>query len=548
MLELTMDMEADLGIDSIKRVEILGAMQTTFPEIPKADATALAEMKTLGQIVEYMSVSGSAIEAPSQPELVVNPIEPLKKAGAAEPVSSGSSTVSLQEITHALLEIVSEKTGYPTEMLEMGMDMEADLGIDSIKRVEILGAMQERFPELPKADAAVLAEMRTLGQITEFMSSASPNVDITSEKAEVTPSVAVIEPPETTPLASPVISTESFDNIKLSLLEIVSEKTGYPTEMLELGMDMEADLGIDSIKRVEILGAMQEKYPDLPKADAAALAEMKTLQQIIDSFSSQPIPVSKTIEPETIVESQKTDLVRGVISLKSLPLPDHLTLDSVENHVSLVIDDGSDLTKKLVDKLILLNNKVVVLSLPETLVAGKSNLPESVTRYALKDISEESIQSTLKSIETASGSVGIFIHLDPSETERVAFSEVEKEIVKSVFLIAKYLKENLANAGKNGYAAFITVTHLDGQFGLSLKSSGEPVSGGLFGLTKTLNLEWDDVFCRAIDLDPELDIDMAADCITAELFDPNRLISEVAYNKNGRFTLIVELPEIEGIS
>ena len=57
-------------------------------------------------------------------------------------------------------------------MLEMGMDMEADLGIDSIKRVEILGAMQERFPELPKADAAMLAEMRTLGQITEYMSSA----------------------------------------------------------------------------------------------------------------------------------------------------------------------------------------------------------------------------------------------------------------------------------------------------------------------------------------------------------------------------------------
>ena len=51
-------------------------------------------------------------------------------------------------------------------------------------------------------------------------------------------------------------------SLKQSLLEVVSEKTGYPTEMLDLGMDMEADLGIDSIKRVEILGAMQEKYPE----------------------------------------------------------------------------------------------------------------------------------------------------------------------------------------------------------------------------------------------------------------------------------------------
>ena len=45
--------------------------------------------------------------------------------------------------------------------------MEADLGIDSIKRVEILGAMQTQFPELPKVDAAVLAELRTLGQIVD---------------------------------------------------------------------------------------------------------------------------------------------------------------------------------------------------------------------------------------------------------------------------------------------------------------------------------------------------------------------------------------------
>jgi hypothetical protein len=42
--------------------------------------------------------------------------------------------------------------------------------------------------------------------------------------------------------------------------------------------------------------------------------------------------------------------------------------------------------------------------------------------------------------------------------------------------------------------------------------------------------------------------ELAADCITAELFDPNRLISEVAYNKDGRFTLVVDLPMIEGIA
>ena len=44
-----------------------------------------------------------------------------------------------------------------------------------------------------------------------------------------------------------------------TLLELLSERTGYPTEMLDLTLNLEADLGIDSIKRVEILGAFQQQ-------------------------------------------------------------------------------------------------------------------------------------------------------------------------------------------------------------------------------------------------------------------------------------------------
>ena len=69
------------------------------------------------------------------------------------------------------------------------------------------------------------------------------------------------------------------------MLNIVAEKTGYPNDMLELNMDLEADLGIDSIKRVEILGALQEKLPDL-QVQADELAERRTLGEILETFSS----------------------------------------------------------------------------------------------------------------------------------------------------------------------------------------------------------------------------------------------------------------------
>ena len=54
-----------------------------------------------------------------------------------------SAPVDIQAI---LLEVIAEKTGYPVEMLEPGMALEADLGIDSIKRVEIFAAMADRVP------------------------------------------------------------------------------------------------------------------------------------------------------------------------------------------------------------------------------------------------------------------------------------------------------------------------------------------------------------------------------------------------------------------
>ena len=60
------------------------------------------------------------------------------------------------------------------------MDLEADLGIDSIKRVEILGALEDDFPSLPPADTEVLGQTRTLQEIVDYMESenSSPTTSI----------------------------------------------------------------------------------------------------------------------------------------------------------------------------------------------------------------------------------------------------------------------------------------------------------------------------------------------------------------------------------
>ena len=65
--------------------------------------------------------------------------------------------------------MIAEKTGYPAEMLELDMALDADLGIDSIKRVEILSALQERLPEAPLIKPEHLGTLHNLRQIAAFL-------------------------------------------------------------------------------------------------------------------------------------------------------------------------------------------------------------------------------------------------------------------------------------------------------------------------------------------------------------------------------------------
>ncbi len=467
---------------------------------------------------------------------------PVESAAVSEPaVPAGAvPVISLEILTKSLLEIVSEKTGYPTEMLELNMDMEADLGIDSIKRVEILGAMQTRFPELPKADTAVLSEMRTLGQIVDHMVASAPAAQVSSlvsEPAEK-PATAV-----TVPIPAPAGIDVEF--VKQALLEIVSEKTGYPTEMLDPGMDMEADLGIDSIKRVEILGALQTHFPELPKADTTALAELHTLDQITEYLTSAAPAVEQPAPQAQLVSEEPHDPPRGVVALKFLPIPDHLDMVFSKDRTCILMDGGTDLTPALAKALSGQGIKVVVLGLTNTLVSDQRPMPKNIRRVLMEDLTETGIQNTLASLQQEYGPAGMYIHLDPPGTSAEVFSETEKTIARTTFLVAKYLMKNLTEAAQLNYGAFVTVTHMDGEFGLTTSGLFEPVSGSLFGLVKTLNLEWDKVFCRAIDLSPDVNLATAVEHIMAELYDPNRLISEVGYSSKGRFTLVVEQPESE---
>src|SRR6201999_2455675 len=72
-----------------------------------------------------------------------------------------------RDLTALLAGVVADKTASPAEMLRPEMALEADLGIDSIKRVEILSAVRDAVPELPQLDPKALGTLQTLGEVAD---------------------------------------------------------------------------------------------------------------------------------------------------------------------------------------------------------------------------------------------------------------------------------------------------------------------------------------------------------------------------------------------
>jgi len=183
--------------------------------------------------------------------------------------------------------------------------------------------------------------------------------------------------------------------------------------------------------------------------------------------------------------------------------------------------------------------KIVVISFGENI--SSSELPPGIPRVVIKETDDSYIKAQLETITNKYGSIAAFIHLHPSFTvgDKISYPEADKAIVKQLFLTAKHLKKSLMETAIANFSCFITVTRLDGSFGLGQNSNYSPIAGGLSGLTKSLNQEWQPVYCRAIDLSQDLESETATNSILAEIHDPNRYITEVGYTRDLRSTLTI---------
>ena len=180
-----------------------------------------------------------------------------------------------------MLEIVAEKTGYPKDMLDLDLDLEADLGIDTVKQAEMFAAIRESY-NIPRDENLKLRDFPTLAHVIRFA------YEQASRPCGWLPSAALSQLPagqacgrvQRCRVPAVAVQAPTEDPIKEKVLAIVAEKTGYPKDMLDLDLDLEADLGIDTVKQAEMFAAIRESY-NIPRDENLKLRDFPTLAHVI---------------------------------------------------------------------------------------------------------------------------------------------------------------------------------------------------------------------------------------------------------------------------
>jgi NAD(P)-dependent dehydrogenase (short-subunit alcohol dehydrogenase family)/acyl carrier protein len=367
------------------------------------------------------------------------------------------------------------------------------------------------MPALPSVSPEIMGSLKTLGQIVEYLTETG-SVDggeINSEYADSAANRVVTDHKSPARMNRP-------KEIEATMLAVVSQLTGYPVEMLGLDMDIEAELGIDSIKRVEILSTLEEKMPALPSVSPEIMGSLKTLGQIVEYLAESTdsgVHQEQTDKPHEPIKSDHREqsqpdwdtarIPRRVVSIVEAPVVSATPLTIAQNRKVFVTEDNTGLSEQIAEELTRLGIGTIRISLD--ILKYRKQLPAAA---------------------------GLIIVQDPR-------SDKIGQNLKDAFVLAKFLAPGLIESANQGGAIFTTVTRLDGAFGLKGKQTDQPAQGGLAGLVKTAAIEWQSVCCHAIDIAPDWsDSRQIAGAVVKEVLLPGPV--EIGLDSDHRCTVALQ--------
>ncbi|MEK6974835.1 MAG: SDR family NAD(P)-dependent oxidoreductase [Candidatus Thermoplasmatota archaeon] len=324
LLDADLDMEADLGIDTVKQAELFGAIRDLYA-IPQEQGIQIKDYPTLRKVAGYVSarLTGPATHPAPLPapatlaarEVASHSPHPEATTSEGLPVVP-SHSLDAKVVQHApsndvlarLIDLVAQKTGYPTDLLDPNLDMEADLGIDTVKQAELFGAIREAY-NLPSEDGIQIKDYPTLTKVAGYVQSrlggsGSPAPSQGQAQSAPSPQKAAPSVPSAGSVPAPAsarTTSASLDEaaVLAKVTQLVAAKTGYPADMLEPDLDMEADLGIDTVKQAELFGEVRDTY-GIPLVEGLLIKDYPTLRRVaqfvLGNAAPAPSPASTELE------------------------------------------------------------------------------------------------------------------------------------------------------------------------------------------------------------------------------------------------------------
>lgn len=494
MLTPQMRLADDLGLDSIKMVEIASVMSERRPGAAGVSADLIGGAQTLGELASALAVGGFTASAGGGPAS-----EAYWDAGfSAEPEEEISAPQTSSATLETIMEVVSRETGYPRDMLNPAMDLEADLGLDSIKKVEIMAALSERLPQVEALSTAeVMAGLRTLGDLAELSGDSSG--------PPPAPAQSLLNP-------SPVAANPPVASIDDLLLEVVAAETGYPRDMLSFEASLEADLGLDSIKRVEIMSALSERLDNDSLTGSAAdiltaAVTLGDLRDLVSGLPGEPAPAAALAPPALArVEQAAPEKPAGEARRRGPGRPPKnsppaFQIEAAPWEVVRTAGLGSFRVEMkplaLTADLPLLSQtftglppgaRVVILAeagpLADELTGLVRDRGQIVTALGWSDAA---------TLDVSGGLDGLFMVWPGSKDDL--------DLPRKAFQTLRTAGPALLKSAEAGRKPLLMgLTFQGGSFGFAADSAPVPSSAALTGLVKTAAREWSSVRVRAVDL------------------------------------------------
>ncbi|HXW58650.1 MAG TPA: SDR family NAD(P)-dependent oxidoreductase [Solirubrobacteraceae bacterium] len=359
-----------------------------------------------------------------------------------------------------------------------------------------------------------------------------------------TPSAPAVPPAQSTSGAAPATpatpapAQAPAGDIEARVLAIIAEQTGYPEDLLDMDLDLEADLGIDTVKQAEVFATIRESY-GIERDDTLKLRDYPTINHVVAFVrerAGEPAPVESVgdaISVEAIARS-KVDAGSGapLEAGEGEPFPRRVPVAVVRPPLTRCVETGVELAEgsrvvlmpdaggvgaALIDRLGKLGVEVLEIE----------DAPDAEALEAM--IAEWSAAGPISGLYwlSALDDEGPLAKLDPATRRKALYVRV-----KMLAIAMRALGEQIGSAG----TFLVSATRLGGRHGYDADGATSVLGGAVTGFTKSLARERPDALVKAVDFAPSRKTAALADLLLEEtLRDPGAV--ELGYAEDLRWSV-----------